>query len=79
MIATLCNIVCSYTRIILWQVALGQVSIGYGWMVAVHNSRIGSLGVLLVGTFISQVGAHVYGVFLALAMEKACMMELVQC
>jgi hypothetical protein len=79
MITTLCNIVYFYTRTILWQVALGQVSIGYGRMVAIHNSRIGSLDVLSVDTFISQVGAHAYGFFLALAMEEACMMALVQC
>lgn len=33
--------------------ALGQVSIGYGWMLAVHNLRVGSLGILLIDTFIS--------------------------
>jgi len=38
-------------------VALGQVSIGYGQMVIVHNSRGRSLGILLVGTLLSQVGA----------------------
>ncbi len=74
MIATLCNIVYFYIGTILWQVVIGQVSMGYGWMIAIHNSRIGSFDVLSIGTFISQVGAHAYGFFLALAMEEACMM-----
>jgi hypothetical protein len=52
MIVILCNIVCSYTGAILWQVALSQLNIGYGHMVAIPNSKVGSLGILSIGTLI---------------------------
>lgn len=56
---------------------LGQINTRYGQMVTIHNSRIRSFGILLIDTLISQVGVLTYGVSLALAMEKAHMMELV--